>query len=80
MWHWLSRRPIEEPLTLVQRISKLETRITLLDAEIMDLATAQDILRNKVLRKIQGRSRPEQLEEEEGKPKDLYGGVLLPTR
>jgi len=43
----------EQPETSLERISRLEKRLTRLEAELLDLATSQDIIRNKVLRKIQ---------------------------
>lgn len=59
--------------TCLDRVSAVEKRLTRLEAEILDVATSQDIIRNKVLRKIQSRKVPE--EEEESK--DIYNGVLV---
>ena len=59
--------------TCLDRVSAVEKRLSRLEAEILDVATAQDIIRNKVLRKIQSRKAPE--EEEESK--DIYNGVLI---
>lgn len=49
----------KEPETSLERISRLEKRLTRLEAEILDLATSQDIIRNKVLRKIQSKKEEE---------------------
>jgi len=68
---WNKPKNVEQ--ALVDRVSKLETRLTRLEAEILDVATAQDIIRNKVLRKIQNKKEEEPTE----KPKDLYNGMLL---
>jgi len=62
--------------TYSERLLKLESRVVLLEADILDLATAQSVIRNKVLRKIQFKKEDE--EEREGK--DLYGGMLLPEK
>lgn len=60
--------------TLSERVGRLEKRITRLEAEQLDLATAQDIIRDKVLRKIQVKKAPEP----ESEPaKDIYKGVLI---
>jgi len=57
-----------------ERILRIESRLTRLEADILDLATAQDIIRNKVLRKIQYKKE----EKEEVQTKDLSSRVLLP--
>ena len=59
--------------TCLDRVSAVEKRLSRLEAEILDVATAQDIIRNKVLRKIQSRKVPE----EEQESKDIYNGVLI---
>ncbi len=68
---FFSKKNVEE--TSNERLSKLEKRLTRLEAEILDVATAQDIIRNKVLRKIQ-------FKKEEEEPQDLYNRVLIPER
>ncbi len=62
MIFWSKKRSENENETLEERFSRLEKRFTRLEAEILDIATAQDIIRNKVLRKIQ--SKKEEVEEE----------------
>jgi len=37
---------------LMDRISRMEGKITRLDAEVLDLMTSQKVIRDKVLRKI----------------------------
>lgn len=69
-----NKKNVEE--TSNERLSKLEKRLTRLEAEILDVATAQDIIRNKVLRKIQ--TKKEDKEEEE--TESLYSKVLIPER
>jgi len=76
---WQKQPEDNLPLTLLGRFSKIEARLTRLEAEILDVATAQDIIRNKVLRKIQPKKYPDE-EEEDKKPKDLYNSVLLPEK
>jgi hypothetical protein len=51
----------------------LKSRVIRIEAEILDIMTAQNIIRNKVLKKIQFKKG----DEEEEKPQDLYNGVLL---
>lgn len=60
-----------------ERIRKMEHRLNLLEAEILDLATAQNIIRNKVLKKIQFKNPKE---DDEDSSKDLYKGMLLPDK
>ena len=64
-----------DDLTLTKRIAKVESRLTSIEAEILDLATAINIIRNKVLKKIQFKN-PEKEEESE----DLYNGMLLKSQ
>ncbi len=60
-------------MTSNERLKKLEHRLTLLEAEILDIATAQNIIRNKVLKKIQFKNP----KDDDKDPKDLYNGILL---
>lgn len=68
---WFTKK--NEDLSLNQRIKKLESRLQVVEAEILDVATAQNIIRNKVLKKIQFKN-PKNDEEEE---QDPYNSVLL---
>lgn len=61
MWPWKKEENVD--MTILQRIKKLEIRCTSLEADTLALATAQDIIRNKVLKKIQ-KPRVEENEEE----------------
>jgi len=72
MAFWTKKPAKNVELTEKEEISKLKARINRIEAEVLDIATAQEIIRNKVLRKIQGK-RP--IEEEE--TKDLYNGMLI---
>ena len=58
--------------TLKEELRSLKARITRLESEILDLMTAQEIIRNKILRKIQSKKDPE-----EETSKDIYNGVLI---
>ena len=51
---WFQRKEVEKPLDNVD-LRKLNAKVIRLEAEITDLAMAQDIIRNKVLRKIQSK-------------------------
>jgi hypothetical protein len=53
----------EKPIENVN--PSIETRFTKLEAEVLALAVAQDVIRNKVLRKIQFKKKEEEEEEEE---------------
>ena len=53
---------------LSDEIRKINARLSRLDAEILDLATSQDIIRNKVLRKIQNKKEEETSETWNGLP------------
>lgn len=61
-----------EEITLLERVKKLEAKVARQDNEILDLVTATDIIRNKVLRKIQFKK----IEKEDSK--EPYNGMLLP--
>ena len=61
MWHLFNKAEVSE--TLEARMKILESKVIRLDSEVLELMTAIDIIRNKVLRKIQFRKE----EEEEGK-------------
>jgi len=74
MFDFLRRKTAENVLpTFSERLQRLESRQTRLEADILDLATAINIMRDKVLRKIQFKK-----EEEEPKAKDIYAGMLIP--
>lgn len=79
MWFFSKKTLSDVDLTLEQQIKKLATRVTILEAETLSLATAQEQIRDKVLRKIQNK-KPAESEEEPEKPKDLYNGMLIPER
>jgi len=71
-WKWYvttQKQPENVPPTLISRVTKIE-------ADILDLYVTVDTIRNKVLRKIQFKHTKE--EEEKDNSKDLYGGILLP--
>jgi hypothetical protein len=69
---WLFNKKNVE-ITSNERLKKLEHRLTLIEAEILDIATAQNIIRNKVLKKIQFKNP----KEDDENPQDLYKSVLL---
>lgn len=52
---WPFSRKISEDQTLTDRMRKLESKMLKLDAEVLDLAAALEIVRDKVLRKMQKR-------------------------
>jgi archaellum component FlaC len=60
---WAKINGKKEDETSIERVKRLETRLTRVEAEILDVATAQDIIRNKVLRKIQVKKEVEEEEE-----------------
>lgn len=61
--------------TLIERVSKQETEISLLKSSVVALEMDMKTMRDKVLRKIQGKK---DVEDEE-KPKDRYSGMLIGT-
>jgi len=73
-WFWKKQGEGADE-SISARVMKIETRLTRVEAEILDIATAQDIIRNKVLRKIQFKK-----EDTEADKNDPYGGILLPVR
>ena len=56
----------DEIKLLEEEQRRIKIRLTKIEAEILDVATAQDIIRNKVLRKIQVKKDPEEEEKPEG--------------
>jgi hypothetical protein len=76
MAFWNKKQPKEVNLTLEQQIKKIESRVLLLESETLDLATAHNILRNKVLKKIQFKN-PKDDEKDSDSPENLYSKVLL---
>jgi hypothetical protein len=71
MWFFTKKQPKNVEFTPIERLQRLETRVSLLEANTLDLATGQEIIRNKVLRKIQFK------QEKEEPAKDLYAGMFL---
>ncbi len=74
MWIFNKKKTEKDPETLLERVSRLEKRITRVEAENLDLMTAISILRDKVLRKIQFKNPKE---EPEAESKDIYKGMLI---
>lgn len=74
MFEFLKKKPENVDETFLLRLEKLERRVMRSEAEILELITSHDIIRNKVLRKIQGK-RPKDEEEEQ---ENLNNKVLLP--
>lgn len=62
---WFTHKKSEEnvDLTLKDELKSLKARITRIESEVLDIMTAQEIIRNKVLRKIQAK-KPEAEEED----------------
>ncbi len=58
---WIKKKEEEKPTDNVD-YRKLNAKVIRLEAEVLEIAVAQDIIRNKVLRKIQNKK---QLNEEE---------------
>lgn len=74
---WHSKPQKNTPENDENRLIFIENRLKKLENEVLGLAAGQEVIRNKVLKKIQFK-RPD--EETEEKPKDLYSGMLLPDR
>lgn len=70
---WFFRKKVDDE-TLKERVIRLEKRLTRLEAEQLDLATAQDIIRDKVLRKIQFKKQEEEKKTEADPPAGLVPG------
>lgn len=64
--------PEKPEFSAEERLRKVETHLCRIDAEILDLATGQSIIRDKVLRKIRVPK-----EEESTNSEDLYNKVLI---
>lgn len=55
----------------LEEIAHLKSRITRLEAEVLDIMTAQEVIRDKVLRKIRLKSRTE----DEENDTETWGGI-----
>ena len=73
MGFFTKKQPENVDLALKDEILQLKTRLTRVEAEILDVATAQNIIRDKVLRKIQTKKQPEEEETQ-----NIYNKVLIP--
>jgi hypothetical protein len=71
---WLFRKKIDDE-TLIQLVSRLEKRLIRLEAEQLDLATAQELIRDKDLRKIQFKKQTETEKTEYENPSGLVSGI-----
>ena len=69
---WNKEKKIEKEVLESAEYRKLSVRITQLEADILGLATAQDVIRNKVLKKIRIKEQDsEDLEEKS----DVWAGI-----
>lgn len=75
MAFWHKKGTDIEDMTTKERLKRIEVRLNMLEADTLGLATAQETIRNKVLRKIQHKKEPK----DEEKPKDIYSGGLIPV-
>lgn len=57
--------------TTLEEITHLKARINRLEAEVLDIMTAQEVIRDKVLRKIRLKSR----DPEDQENSDTWGGI-----
>lgn len=73
-WFKHEKREENDDLSQKDEIIKLKARINRIESELLDVMTAQEIIRNKVLRKIQSKKQPE--EEENG---DSWAGIPKTT-
>jgi len=69
---WTNKRSENVDPTYQEQLKRMQVRITKLEAETLELMTALDIIRNKVLRKIQFKK--EDKEEEET---NTWSGIPL---
>jgi len=60
---WGKKREKDDDLTTKEQLLLMKSRITRVESEILDVITAVDIIRNKVLRKIQSKKSSENEEE-----------------
>lgn len=69
---WFQKPKVEEKTTIESaEYRKLMVRLTQIEADILGLATAQDVIRNKVMKKI--RITQKTSEEEEENPNEWAG-------
>lgn len=73
---WFFKRKEDDP-SLLDRVKRVESGMKRLEAEILDISLGQDILRNKVLRKVQKVREDPELQEEETNGKNPLEGKLL---
>jgi len=75
MLSFFNKKPVENVKETLEskEYTKLMARITKLEAELLEVITAQGIIRDKVLRKIQFKRKDNEEEEEENQ----WGGIPI---
>lgn len=71
MWFFNKKTEEKADETLEKRLLTMNARIFKLESEVMELATAHEAIRQRILKKAGFGKK------EEEQPKDLYGGMLL---
>jgi chaperonin cofactor prefoldin len=66
------KEEVKEEVSTLERLKLLETKISRLDLQVLDLNLSYDTLRDRISKKIKPRS-----DIEVSESKDLYSGMLL---
>ena len=77
-WLFSKKQPENVPETYELRLKKLESKLIATQAEVLELYTAIDIIRNKVLRKIQYKKEEKEEEKPEETPNNPFASLIPP--
>lgn len=76
MWNIFNKTSVNAPESLIKRVIAQELELSLIKAQILSLEMEHKAMRDKVLRKIQGKK---EVEEEPKTETDLNKTVLIPS-
>jgi hypothetical protein len=71
MWFFGKKEQKSEDPNLYERVRKLESRVLILESDLIGTSAALDTIRSKFLKRFKE-------QKSESAPKDLYSQVLLP--
>jgi len=71
---WMKSKPEGVDVPFLERLKKLETKVNMLENDLLNQATSISSIRSKIITKIM---RKEAKDEET--PQDLYNGMLIKT-
>lgn len=73
MWFFNKKAPEQVEPTYQERLKRLESKVMRQETEILDLIGSYDILKNKILKKIQSTKQPKEEQESDNELVDEQG-------